>query len=116
MRDDKNSTYRFIIDLLKSIIHAQHATTKAMLLNFVQKQVKENQNVIINASIEEAKQFVQLAEAAGLLYVYRPSTGLFELVIVASTLPPQSTVVYTPEPKSEVLIDELLANLKGRLL
>lgn len=111
------TTYNDIKDLLKAIAICESIETKARLINQLHESMKleRNQRAILHPNTKWEIQ--KLAEKVGLRLIQtRVLTG-FEFVHVATTPPPKTcTYIYIPEPKSDMLVGTLLANLQGRML
>lgn len=113
------TTYNDIKDLLKAIAICKDGQTKAMLHDRL-NQVMESGGgkTILNmmyGHIYLVREVFDLAKSAGLQMVPKDgNSGRLIFVHLATTPPP--VYIYTPEPKSELLVDALLANLQGRML
>jgi len=108
------TTYNDIKDLLKAIAICQSGETRALLLNTLHQYMKlpRNQSALLHPNTKWEIQ--ELAERVCLKLVQTRLLFGFEFVQLATTPPP--VYIYTPEPKSDVLVDTLLANLQGRML
>ena len=116
------TTYNDIKDLLKAIAICKDGQTKAMLHDRL-NQVMENGGgkTILNmmfSHIYSVREMFGLAKDAGLKLAPKDgNAGMPTFVHLATTPPPRiSTYIYIPEPKSDVLVDTLIANLQGRML
>lgn len=113
------TTYNDIKDLLKAIAICKDGQTKAMLHDRL-NQVMENGGgkTILNmmfSHIYSVREMFGLAKDAGLKLAPKDgNAGMPTFVHLATTPPP--VYIYTPEPKSDVLVDTLIANLQGRML
>lgn len=108
------TVYNDIIDLLRAIEICNSGEMKALLLNTLHRymELPRNQKAMMHPN---TKWWVQeLAKKVGLKLVQTGLLDGFQLVHLATTPPP--VYIYTPEPKSELLVDALLANLQGRML
>lgn len=118
------TTYNDIKDLLKAIAICKDGQTKAMLYDRLNQVMESSGGASIAIDIVLGRASIQelfgLAKGAGLKFVSRVSKGStaqiprFEFIHLATTPPP--VYIYTPEPKSDMLVDTLLANLQGRML
>lgn len=114
------TTYNDIKDLLKAIAICKDGQTRAMLHDRL-NQVMESgggastvMNIVFGR--RSIRELLDLAKDAGLKIVPKDgNAGLPTFVHVATTPQPISSF-YIPEPKSDMLIDTLLANLQGRML
>ncbi len=116
------TTYNDIKDLLKAIAICKDGQTKAMLHDRL-NQVMENgggASTVMNIVFghRSIRELLDLAKDAGLKLVPKDgNAGMPTFVHLATTPQPISSVcVYIPEPKSDMLVDTLLANLQGRML
>ena len=113
------TTYNDIKDLLKAIAICKDGQTKAMLHDRL-NQVMESgggASTVMNIVFghRSIRELLDLAKDAGLKLVPKDgNAGMPTFVHLATTPPP--VYIYTPEPKSDMLIDTLLANLQGRML